>query len=574
MKKAIYLFLLSSLLVGFVYLLCIAPSVSWEDSGEFITTSKNLGVAHPPGHPFYIALSHLFTLAKNPSRIAVSVNGFSVICSVITIFFFSTFLFLLSRKSLATFTYPIILGVTSLFAFSTTFWYYSEIAEVYSLHTLFSLILFISLFLFQKINRKYFFLFSYFFGLSLSNNITIVYLFPPFLLFLILERKKLHKAMIIPSILLFLIGLSFYSFIPIRARFSPVFNWGNAQNLSNFLSLLSAQEFSKGFFALKYLETSLIPFLMNLLRELSFWGVIPLLFGFYALFKKNKRLFVLFLSSIVSNVILSFYSGRGPDFYAYFLPVIPLLFITIFIGLQSFITYIKGKKVWIYVSGLFLLSMAPLFLNYSNNCRRNDYDALYYGYGLLKWLPSNSVLLTENTNDFFILTYLTEIEKKKDIVIFYLPLFRTSWYQDFIRSEGFEWKGELTPISFLKGTNVGCFYSPGAGLSIPVENMVQYGPVFKLSTTNEEISVNKFCLPEPRGEKGKKRYSILHSRFGEYYFRKKEYGHSISAFEIAKEYDPENPAIYYNLSVLYKYINDLDKSHHYEKIAKKLGFRE
>jgi hypothetical protein len=572
MRRAIFFFFLTSLIATFVYLLCIGPSVSWEDSGEFITTSRNLGISHPPGHPLYITLSHLFTYSKDLSSLALSVNCFSVLCSMFTLFLFSIFLYLYTEKPLSTDTFPIIIGVTFIFAFSTTFWYFSEIAEVYTLHTLLTLVLFISLLLFQRVHRRYLFLFSYVFGLSISNNVTILYLLPGFLLFLVLERKRITIPMVFISISLFLVGISFYIFIPIRSRFAPVFNWGNAQTLQNFLSLVLAREFSKGFFTLKYLETSLIPFLLNLLRELSYWGVIPSLFGFFSLFKKNRKLFILFLSSIICNVVFSFYSGRGPDFYAYFLPTILLFFITIFIGLKFLFSYIKGKKVLIYVSVFCVLSLVPLFLNYHKNCRKNDYDALYYGQTLLRWIPQNSVLLTENTNDFFILTYLLDIDKKRDIAVLYLPLFRTQWYPDFLTSQGYKWKGDLTPLSFSKDTNKPCFYSPGAGLSIPVDNIVPHGPIFTLTTKVEEISENKFSLPEPRSERGKRRYAILHSRFGEFYFKREEYWHSISAFEIAKEYDEKNPAIYHNLSVLYRYVNDLEKSSHYEKLAEIHGF--
>ena len=43
--------------VTFVGYLCtLAPSVTLEDSGEFLTAAHHLGVPHPPGYPFYVAL--------------------------------------------------------------------------------------------------------------------------------------------------------------------------------------------------------------------------------------------------------------------------------------------------------------------------------------------------------------------------------------------------------------------------------------------------------------------------------------------------------------------------------------
>ena len=45
-----------------VYVLTLCPTVYWEDAGELVTVSHVLGIAHPPGHPLYSILGHLFTL--------------------------------------------------------------------------------------------------------------------------------------------------------------------------------------------------------------------------------------------------------------------------------------------------------------------------------------------------------------------------------------------------------------------------------------------------------------------------------------------------------------------------------
>ncbi|MCK4235045.1 DUF2723 domain-containing protein [candidate division WOR-3 bacterium] len=572
MKKVLLILILLSFLPVLVYIYCISPSVYWEDAGEFITTSKNLGIAHPPGHPLYIVLSHLFTIKTSPQKTAIAVNTFSVFCSFLSILFFSIFLYLFIKPKNLSLFYLVLTSSLFLFSFSLTFWYFTEIAEVYSLHTLLSIILFISLFLFYKKGGKFILLFSFLFGLSLANNITIGFLLPSFLLFIILERRKVQRKFILFSFLLFSLGISFYIYIPIRAQFNPIFNWGNAKTFTNFLFLFVAKEFSKDFFTFTYAETSFIPFGLNLLREISYWGIIPLFFGFYKLLKKERNLFILFLSSIFFTFFFSFVTGRGPDFYAYFLPVIPIFFILIGFGLFNLFNFVKSKRLWIYLTTLCLLSLLPLFLNYERNCRRNDYDAINYGYSILKWLPQDAVLMTENTNDFFILIYLKEIEDEGNFTLLYLPLFKESWYKDFIRSAGFDWKGELTPLSFSKQTKMECFYTPGAGISLPVKNLQPSGPLFKIVEEKEHLKSNRFSLPSPLFEKGKKRYAILFSRFGEYYFRRKKFLYSIETFEKAKFYDSKNPAIYHNLAVLYRYIKDFEKSKLYEEKAKKLGF--
>ncbi len=574
MKKIILISLILSLIPGLVYILCISPSVNWEDSGEFVTTAKHLGIAHPPGHPLYIVLSHLFTIKRSFESTAISVNIFSVFCSFWVLFFFSLFLYYLIKPKNKILFFLILFTSIFLFAFSKTFWYYTEIAEVYTLHTLFSLIIFISLLLFYKKEGRFILLFSFLFGLSLANNITIVYLLPAFLLFIFLERKNLEKRYIPLSIILFLLGISFYLYIPIRSRFNPVFNWGDARTFKNFLSLFFAKDFSKGFFAFEYAEKSFIPFGLNLLREISYWGIIPLAFGFYSLLKKERNLFILFVSSMFFNICFSFLTGRGPDFDAYFLPTISLFFILIGFGIMNILIFLKERRVWFCIAIFCIASLLPLLLNYKENCRRGDYDAINYGNVLLNWLPQNSILLTENTNDFFILTYLKEIEQKKKIDIFYLPLFKEEWYEESIRSAGFDWQGELTPLSFFKSSKRVCYYSPGAGISLPVENLIPTGPLLKIVETEEPVKAIGFTLPSPSFKKAKKRYAILYSRFGEYYFKRKEYHFSIDGFEEAKTYDPGNPAIYHNLAVLYRKVKDFEKASQNENLAKKLGYKK
>ena len=44
-----------------VYIITLAPTVLYEDSGEFVTGAHSLGVLHPPGYPIYAILGKLFS---------------------------------------------------------------------------------------------------------------------------------------------------------------------------------------------------------------------------------------------------------------------------------------------------------------------------------------------------------------------------------------------------------------------------------------------------------------------------------------------------------------------------------
>ncbi|MFC1629290.1 DUF2723 domain-containing protein, partial [Gemmatimonadota bacterium] len=68
-----------------VYALTVAPTVAFWDVGEFIATSLNLGIPHPPGAPTFVLLGRLFTLMPTPFNIAAEVNLISVLAGTATV---------------------------------------------------------------------------------------------------------------------------------------------------------------------------------------------------------------------------------------------------------------------------------------------------------------------------------------------------------------------------------------------------------------------------------------------------------------------------------------------------------
>ncbi len=56
-----------------VYILTLAPTVGLVDSGELTVAASKFGVPHPPGFPFYILLTHVFSLVPI-GKVAVRVN--------------------------------------------------------------------------------------------------------------------------------------------------------------------------------------------------------------------------------------------------------------------------------------------------------------------------------------------------------------------------------------------------------------------------------------------------------------------------------------------------------------------
>ncbi|MBK5193453.1 MAG: DUF2723 domain-containing protein [Flavobacteriaceae bacterium] len=135
------------------YWLTVEPTASFWDAGEYIATSANLEVGHPPGAPLYQMMGAFFaTFASDTSQVALMVNLMSVFASAFTIMlmFWSIVLLILKitgpKKTLSKSNKIAVLGsalVGSLaFSFTDSFWFNAVEAEVYAMATLFMAVLF------------------------------------------------------------------------------------------------------------------------------------------------------------------------------------------------------------------------------------------------------------------------------------------------------------------------------------------------------------------------------------------------------------------------------------------------
>jgi len=135
------------------YTLTLEPTASFWDAGEYIATSANLEVGHPPGAPFYQMMGAFFsTFAPDNTKVALMVNFMSGFASAIAIMFMFWSISLLVLKvagpvaKLTTSKKTAVLGsalVGSLaFAFTDSFWFNAVEAEVYAMAACFMSVMF------------------------------------------------------------------------------------------------------------------------------------------------------------------------------------------------------------------------------------------------------------------------------------------------------------------------------------------------------------------------------------------------------------------------------------------------
>jgi len=126
------------------YTLTLEPTASFWDAGEYIATSANLEVGHPPGAPFYQMLGAFFSMfAPGDSEVAIAVNFMSGAASAFAVLFMFWSISLLVLKiagpeeKLKPANKMAVLGsalVGSLaFTFTDSFWFSAVEAEVYAM---------------------------------------------------------------------------------------------------------------------------------------------------------------------------------------------------------------------------------------------------------------------------------------------------------------------------------------------------------------------------------------------------------------------------------------------------------
>ena len=71
----------------FFYVRNLAPSVTFEDSGELIAAAHGWGIPHAPGYPLYTILAKFSTLLPLGDNIAYRVNLMSAVFSALAIGF-------------------------------------------------------------------------------------------------------------------------------------------------------------------------------------------------------------------------------------------------------------------------------------------------------------------------------------------------------------------------------------------------------------------------------------------------------------------------------------------------------
>ena len=82
-----------------VYILTLAPTVTFWDAGEFIAAAKTLGIPHPPGTPLFVLIAHVWAMLVPIGEYALRTNLLSAVLSAAAAGFFFLVVHETTRKS-------------------------------------------------------------------------------------------------------------------------------------------------------------------------------------------------------------------------------------------------------------------------------------------------------------------------------------------------------------------------------------------------------------------------------------------------------------------------------------------
>ncbi len=235
-----------------LYVVTLAPTAWFWDSGEYIAAAATLGIPHPPGNPFFVLLGRLWIALLSPTGLSVAVR-MNLLAAVSSAAATGT-LFLVAHRVLAGWmrstvrdgnggsedraeaVVPLVGAWAGAILAATAFtvWNQSNLNEkVYTLSVL--AIAVVSWLAILWVDRKdragsewLLILAVYVMALGSTNHLMSVLPAPALALLMLREKPRLflHRGMWVQSTAAVALGISLSLFLPIRSAHDPAINEG------------------------------------------------------------------------------------------------------------------------------------------------------------------------------------------------------------------------------------------------------------------------------------------------------------------------------------------------------------
>ncbi|MFC1849761.1 protein O-mannosyl-transferase family [candidate division CSSED10-310 bacterium] len=424
-----------------LYLSTVAPGISEGDSAELIGTAHYLGVAHL-GYPFYAVLGKAIGLIVPVGSIAYRINLLSAILMSGTIWLLAH----LARKTLQI-PFPFIFGIL-LLSIIEPMWSQATSAEVYALHLFFT-ILWMAIIIRKNETApdsgQRSICAAFIVGLALAvHHYTVMWLLPYLLSRLRSPQKRIRFGLAPVSLIVvfFLLGASFFLYIPLRAIHGTPWNWNYADNWHNFMDLLTAASFrSEVMFSLggDFLWLRLQGYLKQIMDQTGILVILFSFWGFFLLWRKNFSVTLLWLGFIGSDFLFCLFLNEAPlevtPFGLMTKTILIVLATLAFSNLGILIENRAGRAwygVFIFLYILYLTS--AFFRSWDEIPKRNNFFTHHFSFNAATSLTAGDRLICEKDEIFpFLYSQTVEHDFHQNIILHYLcfPI-PNSWYRRYL----------------------------------------------------------------------------------------------------------------------------------------------
>lgn len=465
----------TALLTLALYILTLAPTVIQIDTGELASVQILLGIAHPTGYPFFTLVGHLFSVLPLGLRPITQMNFLAALWCAAAIGVFvatvrSTALNLhvfgvekfvrVKRKkrkneSKAEVEEPqmqlkvvsplvaIIAGSLGglILAFSKTYWFQATSVEVYSAQIFLFMMIIWSLlraYIITKTNPeqelKAWLAAAILLALGFTNHMTTLLIVPASLyLFFMAKGFRKESFILAGKLLLPFFGVIalLYAFLPLRASYNPVVNWGNPVDWERLMRHISGKQYQVWLFSsTDAAQKQFAYFIDNFPSEFNI-SILFAMLGLVLLARRARKLLGFIAIAAVFTVLYSInYDINDIDSY-FLLAYISVGFLAAF-GIVALFELLYDKKFHygLALTAALVFAGVQVYYTVDKVDQHDNYTFEDYTAAILQSTENNAIIFSYQW-DYFISPayYLQYVEhQRKDVSIIDKELLRRSWY--------------------------------------------------------------------------------------------------------------------------------------------------
>jgi len=455
-----------------LYLKTLAPAIGPTDSGELTTAAWSLGNAHPPGFPFFLLVTHVFTWLPFGSiavRTNVATAFFAAIACAFVALAAAEILMMprdvrvvkaeekrskkknvgrtlqsdastgRTRESDLRVVLLIMLATGLLFAFSRTLWQFATVTEVYAVNSALMAGVAWGMLRWARTREvRWLYAAALLFGLGLCvHHVTIGT--GAIAIAVLITRvgglKFWRSRTTVIAALLLAAGLLVYAYLPIAAARKPVMNWGDPASISAVWDHVTGKQYRT------YIKTSdeqnnaqIDRYFGIVARELGpGWMPLVLLIaaaGIVLLWFRLRTIFWYVVLFIIGNAAWFAIYPVTNDTPAYAIPTFIALLFAFAFGASSIAELAKEERVrTIIAAALLLLPLLSLVTAYPFRDRSNYWVSHDYAENGLRSMRPNALMLTGDWQLYAPMRYRLDVEHARpDVEIIETGFLLREWY--------------------------------------------------------------------------------------------------------------------------------------------------